>query len=214
VDVRVGFGVPEDGDIIFHVHFTRPEGLCWVCSYSYGQLCSLDNFVNYNCDKIKHVFFPILTRHRVNTLMKILANEEFHSDDAKELVRIKTMIENWLHVILLRLHSMPLQLHNRVEKFLCLAQGPDSNDEENTAHIPGVIEPNPVHKKTKSVFGMKKKQSETDDGYEQLVLAETEAEARLPPLLKVNVRRGREGRYGKLEYEVNYNFARLIFAFI
>jgi hypothetical protein len=211
IDIRVGFGIPEDGDIIFHVHFNRPEGLVWVASYSYGQLCSLDNFVNYNCDKVKHVVFPILSRHRVKSLMKILSSEDFNVENMKELIRLKTVIETWLHVIVSRLHAMPIHLHNRIEKFLFLPNGPISKEDSAPVMISGVVEPLPAgykKHKDKGMFGMKKKSDDVEDGYEHLMQCEAEAENRLPPLLKVNVRRGREGRYGKLEYEIQVFYSR------
>jgi hypothetical protein len=202
IDLRIGYGSPVGEDITFNFHFNRPEGLEWVVTFSYAQLCRLDNFVCVNCDKIKHVVFPLLSRHRIKATIKALRADDFSLESVRYLNRLKGMIEIWAHQILMRLHATPRHVHTNVQNFFFLPNGPGLGDPV----LPGVLEHTLSRKKHGlSVFGFGRKKDEAldnDDEYDLVVQQETEAEESQPPLLRVSVRRGREGRRGKLEYEV------------
>lgn len=209
IDLRVGYGTPVDDDITFNFHFLRPEGVEWVTTYSYGQLCRLDNFICINCDKIKHVVFPVLSRHRIKATIKALIAEDFVVESVHFLHRLKGMIELWAHQTLMRLHATPRNVHDNVQKFYFLPNGPVADD----PIIPGIIEQLPGRKKghNSGVFGFGRKKDgavDIEDDFDFIMQHEAEAEDSQPPLLRVNVRRGREGRRGKLEYEIQVYYSR------
>jgi hypothetical protein len=155
IEVQVGIGNPIDNNLIFNIHFTRIlERISWNASFSYSQLCTIDNFITKNCDKLNHVMFPIVKLDDINQIItyinhenninnihltnntieyerKIINNNNSNNNKNsfynniinKKIFKILKLLENWIHMILLRLHIMPISIKIDIFTLFCLPYG-------------------------------------------------------------------------------------------
>jgi hypothetical protein len=230
--LTLGVGSPTDGDLVFNAHFLRSsDNIAWSVSFSYAQLCRIDSFICGNCDKIKHTIFPILSTEEIrkiiiflqktdkeNYILKIIENKRriYVSDPnilymVDHLEKIRIQLENWLHIIILRLHAMPLQVVNDINKLMLLPYG--SLTEEEKVKFGFSLDAQNVFISTKtsslkeilmSKLSLKNSNSQfsKSNSISNLLQKESEIEQSSPPLLRISVERGKEGQKGLQKYKV------------
>jgi hypothetical protein len=195
--VNVGIGQPCNGELIFNFHFISFIGIEWTSSFSYGQLCQIDNYVNFCSSKIKHVAFPVVSTSRQQRVLELIESDNsyaFSLQASKSMIeKLRSMLEVWVAVLLMRLHAMPHAVQDKVESFFALPNGPNFTD---VAEV--VASPN----RKSNMFAFLKSKPDEKDTYEKICRVEEEAESSKLPMLRLSVVRGPEGPRGKQEYQV------------
>lgn len=207
IAVNVGIGQPYNGELIFNFHFISFVGVEWTSSFSYGQLCQMDNYINFNTAKIKHVAFPVVSTSRQQRILQLIENDNsyaFSLQTSKRMIeKLRSMLEIWAAVVLMRLHAMPLAVQDIVEKFFSLPHGPNYVESADNS----ASSSSSAAKKPSSLFGFLKLNIghiDKGDTYESVIRTEDEAESSKPPMLRLSVVRGPEGPHGKQEYQVRF----------
>jgi hypothetical protein len=199
--VHVGIGQPCNGELIFNFHFITFIGLEWTSSFSYGQLCQIDNYVNFACRKIKHVAFPVTSTSRQQRIIQLIGTDHSYSRSlvaSKRMIeKLRSMFETWVSVLLMRLHAMPVSVQEKIEGFFSLPNGP---------HPPDYLGP-------ESILAAEAKQSlhnskSREDTYEKVIRLEEGAESS-KTMLSFSVIRGPEGPRRQQEYQVREKFSLL-----
>jgi hypothetical protein len=202
---NVGIGQPANGELIFNFHFSTFIGVEWTSSFSYGQLCQMDNYVNSMTNKIRHVAFPVVSTSRQQRILQLTGtdNSYAYSLDASKVMieKLRSMAQIWVAVLLMRLHAMPLAVQEKIESFFSLPYGPNPLDAHQASDQSHNHRPSPS--KRQSIFGFTKSKEDKVDTYEKVIRTEDEAETSKPPMVRLSVVRGPEGRRGKQEYQVS-----------
>lgn len=211
--MKVGMGKPVNNDLIFNFHFTvqheNTAPSCWVRALSYAQLNKVDSQITANTDKINHTVFPNLSNDEIkrfieticgetttttsqftmtNLSVNIINNETMNSRLLKVMTLTK-LIEDWMHVIIMRLHVMPSNVIRDILHLTCLPYGPygPQSKEDQLRNLPTK---KPGHEKSEQLM------------IANLIEYERKLESSCPPLLKVSVTRSGVSQGGKLLYKV------------
>ena len=200
LSVVVGIGQPRDAQIILNFHFISPDGIEWTSSYSYGQLCQLDNYVNECTSKLRHIAFPVISTSRQQRILEMITDDHAYANSAvsaKNMIeKMRTMLETWIHVLLMRMHSFPIATQEKLESFFCLPLGPVTEVSSTPIAMPA--------EKKSLMFGfLGFGKMEEEDTYSKVFQREAAAEVGQALLLRLSVARGPEGPYGQLEYLVS-----------
>ena len=192
--VYVGIGAPVDDELIFNFHFSQNK-ISWVIELSYSQLKRIDTFITSNSDKINHVIFPYLKSYDIKTIIEFITmdnNLECENHPvSKMLLKTTKIIENWIHMILLRLHVMSNNIVQDILKLTKLPDGPFSDNELKSFGLPE----NPRPSNIKSI-------NKAKDIMAKVVEYEKQIEISNPPLLKISVSRTSVVQKGKSQYKV------------
>lgn len=202
IRVQVGFGVPTVDDLVLNFHFVGSEKE-WCVTVTYKQICQLDSLINLECDKIKHVAFPIITKARMSEVIGLFKIQDFQLKVWHKIDRIRKMMEVWCFHVILRAHVMPADVYDAVEQFFLLPHGPidpgDPIKEMKSGDGPQVQRRSSL---SQSLGKLMKGDEKVEEDLEALEQREKKIEKSQQPLLKISVKRGRVGKRGKLEYEV------------
>ena len=99
---------------------TEDKYMEWNVSYSYYQYGKLDWLICYQVPSFKDVPFPVLENE---IAQQLVANNQ-KSDRMKRMDRCRLFMQNWIHEVLDRTASFPLETREIVYKFFRLPSGP------------------------------------------------------------------------------------------
>lgn len=124
IAITVQFGVPEQDELVFNVHFTNNStGAVWDVTYRFSQLATLDHDISMHSDKMKEIRFPQID----DSSMAKLISKVNYPGKLQDLDRYRLLMEDWIQSMVSRCHLMPLVLYDLVEDWFCLPLGPTSD---------------------------------------------------------------------------------------
>mmetsp|Transcript_7545 Transcript_7545/g.12680 ORF Transcript_7545/g.12680 Transcript_7545/m.12680 type:complete len:610 (-) Transcript_7545:234-2063(-) len=122
LEIWVQPGIPEDGELVFNVHFRNAEGTEWEVSYRLSQFGNLDVEINKRTDALKDVAFPTLSKKATEALTTSKSN---YKNKLKDLERCRMTLEQWIFFVISRIDFVPPDLKFGIEMFMFLPNGPD-----------------------------------------------------------------------------------------
>lgn len=122
LEIWVQPGIPEDGELVFNVHFRNAEGTEWEVSYRLSQFGNLDVEINKRTDALKDVAFPSLSKKATEALTIPKSN---YKNKLKDLERCRMTLEQWIFFVISRIDFVPADLKFGIEMFMFLPNGPD-----------------------------------------------------------------------------------------
>ena len=227
--VKVGMGVPSTNDLMFNFHFNvqheQTVQSCWIRVLSYAQINKIDSQITANTDKINHTIFPNLTNDEIKNFIEAIngetnqattsqfnvsnlgLNNNIESTNSRllKILTLTKLIEDWMHMILMRLYVMPYNVIRDILHITCLPYGPQTQTQTY-----GDRDENDFLLRTNLQNLQSKKGHDKRHKTEQLLISkiieyERKLESSSPPLLKVSVTRSGIFQKGKLLYKVSHH---------
>lgn len=149
LEIWVQPGIPENGELVFNIHFRNASGTEWEVSYQLSQFGNLDVEINNRTDAIKDVSFPALSKKATEALTN--PNSKY-KDKLKDLERCRMTLEQWIYFVISRIDFVPKDLKYGIEMFMFLPNGPEGkapilqyeNNDLNVASLSSLAVPSTV----------------------------------------------------------------------
>lgn len=118
-------GFPERGILIFNVHVRNRElEHEWDISYTYYQFSRLDYYLATRVESFRNVHFPHLDFDSIVQLAGTGAEGDGHPRENQKLMdRAKLVLENWVHEVITKSPSFPIDARAIAQDFFYLPNG-------------------------------------------------------------------------------------------
>jgi hypothetical protein len=132
LEIWVQSGIPEEGELVFNVHFRNSRNIEWEVSYRLSQFGGLDVDINKRTDALRDVAFPSLSKDKIAAL----TSSAKYKNKMKDLEHCRMGLEQWVYYVVTRIEVVPEDLRDTIEGFFYLPGGPDGLTQDDSLSSP------------------------------------------------------------------------------